>query len=227
MKNFIICFIILVVSLVSQPLDCSLRPIYQPENQWILKQAMAMDAAISYDYVNYETAQTANEMDSEEVPMYSAEDVLDSYYSNPKAVKVAFSKMKRTKRIALLNEVIDKLSELYNVNHYTIKAIVKQESHYNPKAVSHKGAVGLMQLMPSTARAMGVKDITNPVDNLIGGIKYVKYLSKMFNMKTHLVLAAYNAGPNAVKKHRGVPPYQETADYVIKVMQYRKEYRGA
>lgn len=226
MKKILSFLIILAIGLMAQSLDCSLRPIYQPENAWIIKQARQMDAAINHDYMIYETAQTANEMDSRDVPMFSAEDVLDSYYSNPKAVKVAFSKMKRTRRITLLNEVIDKLSELYGVNHYTIKAIVKQESHYNPKAVSHKGAIGLMQLMPSTAKAMGVRDIENPIDNLIGGIKYVKHLSTMFKMKTQLVLAAYNAGPNAVKKHKGVPPYKETTEYVVKVLEYRKGFRS-
>lgn len=225
MKRLLICVLLFFLASSTQ-IDCSLHPLVKVDKS-LWEQAMELDSQIMYDYESHNAVKTAVKMDQQAIPLYSAEDVLDCYYTNPNAVKEAFLKMKRSKRIALLNETVDLLSDLYGVNHYTIKAIMKQESHYNPTARSHKGAVGLMQLMPSTAKMMGVSDIENPIDNLIGGIKYVKHLSDKFSWKTHLVLAAYNAGPGAVERHRGVPPYPETEEYIQKVLEYRKEYRGA
>ncbi len=99
-----------------------------------------------------------------------------------------------------------------------LHAIVQVESAYNAKAVSPKGAVGLMQLMPATAKRYGVKDRTNPIENLAGGTSYLRDLLAMFNGNLSLALAAYNAGENAVKRYNNtIPPYRETRNYVKKI----------
>ena len=106
-----------------------------------------------------------------------------------------------------------------------LHAVIKAESNYNPDAVSHKGAVGLMQLMPETARRFGVLDARDPTANVLGGARYLKTLLAMFDTDLALALAAYNAGPAAVlRSGRAVPPYAETQRYVPRVLElYRRE----
>lgn len=98
-----------------------------------------------------------------------------------------------------------------------VHSVIKAESNYNPNAVSSKGALGLMQLIPSTARRFGVADPTNPVENLRGGAKYLKYLLDLYHGDYSLALAAYNAGEQSVARYGGVPPFSETQKYVIEV----------
>ena len=100
-----------------------------------------------------------------------------------------------------------------------VRAVVRVESNFNPYAVSPKGAKGLMQLIPSTARRFGVSNIFDPRANLDGGVSYLKYLMNMFGGDLKLSLAAYNAGENAVDRHNGVPPYAETRNYLRKIAQ--------
>ncbi len=111
-----------------------------------------------------------------------------------------------------------------------LKAIIHIESSFNASAVSPKGATGLMQLMPDTAKRYGVTDRFNPAQSLEGGGKYMRDLLLMFNYDTRLALAAYNAGENAVTRYQGIPPYEETKQYVELVLQmldlYRKELIG-
>ena len=106
-----------------------------------------------------------------------------------------------------------------------LHAVIKAESNYNADAVSHKGAVGLMQLMPETARRMGVADARDPAANVLGGARYLKTLLAMFDADLPLALAAYNAGPAAVlRSGRALPPYAETQRYVPRVLDlYRRE----
>lgn len=117
-----------------------------------------------------------------------------------------------------IDEIIDTFCEKYNMDNNFIKAVIKQESGFNAKALSKKGAMGLMQLMPSTAKSLGVINAFNPWENVEGGVKYLKSLEDKFKGDKKLALAAYNAGPNAVKRYGGIPPYKETQNYVNSIM---------
>ena len=107
-----------------------------------------------------------------------------------------------------------------------VKAIIKNESGFNPQATSHCGAQGLMQLMPATARGLGVQNAYDPGQNIMGGAKYIGQLMKQFGGDMKLAVAAYNAGPGNVKKYGGVPPFKETQNYVVKVMASYQEYKA-
>jgi soluble lytic murein transglycosylase-like protein len=123
------------------------------------------------------------------------------------------------------DRLIRRYADEYGVEFSLVKAVMTVESAFNPYAVSRKGARGLMQVMPDTAGRYGVHDIYNPVENIRAGVQHLKYLSEQFDNRLSLVLAAYNAGENAVRQYHGVPPFAETRDYVKKVLYYHEQYR--
>lgn len=123
------------------------------------------------------------------------------------------------------DKLIQDISMKHGVDSSLIHSIIRAESNYNPSAISQKGAVGLMQLMPETAKQYGVRNVFDPKENVEGGVKYIKDLIRLYNAKTDLVLAAYNAGQEAVKKYSGIPPYDETRNYIERVrLSYDKPF---
>jgi soluble lytic murein transglycosylase-like protein len=121
--------------------------------------------------------------------------------------------------------IISAISIRHNVDPTLIKAIIMAESSYNPNAISKKGAKGLMQLMPQTAKALGVEDSFDPVENIKAGVRYFKRLQNNFNGDTRLSLAAYHAGISRVRKYNGVPPFKSTRKYIKKVLSYQQSLK--
>jgi len=116
-----------------------------------------------------------------------------------------------------VRSIIDEAASRHQIDPELVRAIVQVESNFNPYAVSPKGARGLMQLIPATARRFGVRNAFDPRSNLDGGLRYLKHLLGMFDGDLRLSLAAYNAGEEAVSRSRGIPPYRETQNYVRKI----------
>lgn len=125
------------------------------------------------------------------------------------------------------DEIINRSALKHGVDPLLAKAIVKAESDFDANAVSTAGAKGLMQLMPDTAKLYRVSDVFNPEENIDGGIRYLKYLLKLFSYDVKLAVAAYNAGENAVLRYGSVPPYAETRNYVKRVSRYHKQYKAS
>ncbi|MBM3774803.1 MAG: lytic transglycosylase domain-containing protein [Acidobacteria bacterium] len=116
-----------------------------------------------------------------------------------------------------LEEMVDQVAARHQLDPRLVHSVIRVESNYDPRAVSPKGALGLMQLIPATARRFGVADVFSPAENLEGGARYLKHLLDLYGGSYPLALAAYNAGEGAVARHRGIPPYPETRNYVHRV----------
>ncbi|MDB4224065.1 lytic transglycosylase domain-containing protein [Granulosicoccus sp.] len=123
-----------------------------------------------------------------------------------------------------LNTEFEEVAIKFSVDPALLKAVARAESCFDPSAVSSAGAKGLMQLMPTTAKAMGVRNILDPQQNLLGGAQYLAAMLARYSSDTHLALAAYNAGPGNVDKYNGVPPFNETRRYITAVKKFRQDY---
>ena len=140
---------------------------------------------------------------------------------------VAVATAPKAPRSTGLDEAIEQIAAQVSLSSQVIHSVIKVESNYDPFAVSPKGARGLMQLIPSTARRFGVSNVFNPAENIQGGSKYLKYLLDLFGGNYALALAAYNAGEAAVARYGGVPPFPETQNYLILVLRQLQEAQKA
>lgn len=122
------------------------------------------------------------------------------------------------------DDLIDSVARRHDVDPALVKAIVQAESAFDPHAVSRSGARGLMQVLPATASRFSIENLSDPHQNLRAGVLYLKHLLRLFDGDVIMAVAAYNAGPNSVRRHRGVPPYNETRRYLTKVMGLREAY---
>lgn len=121
--------------------------------------------------------------------------------------------------------IIHEAAGRYDVEYDLIRAVIMVESEFNPRAVSRRGARGLMQIMPVTASELDVKNLHNPVENIDAGVRYIRSLLDRFDGDVELALAAYNAGPGNVQRYDGIPPYKETRAFIAKVMGYYEAIR--
>ena len=129
------------------------------------------------------------------------------------------------RRYTRYDEWIRQAGALYQIPEELVRAVIRCESDYDPRAVSASGARGLMQLMPDTASLMQVRDIDDPRENIYGGVRLLRVLANEFNGDLELTIAAYNAGDGAVIRYGGIPPYAQTRDYVANVTRYYRRYR--
>ena len=141
-----------------------------------------------------------------------------------KRLRTNFGFTRASRNPAEFEHIINSCAAEFGVDRSLVKAVIHAESGYNPNAVSSKGAAGLMQLMPGTAQDLKVADSFNPSDNIRGGVRYLRFLLDTFKGNVTLALAAYNAGLSKVAKYGGIPPYDETRNYVSKVLSYQKNY---
>ena len=162
-----------------------------------------------------------------EIPTISKVDNAQQSHKTPNTIqKKGSSSLNRGKETeCLFQSIILQASSRYSVDPAIVKAIILAESGFNPRAVSKKGARGLMQLMPRTAEALGIEDSFHPEENINGGVKYFKKLLDRFDGDVRLALAAYNAGSRNVRKYQGVPPYKATRYYIRKVLKYYEHYK--
>jgi len=126
-----------------------------------------------------------------------------------------------------IDQAVQQIAAQHALSADLVNSMIKVESNYNPRAVSPKGALGLMQLVPSTARRFGVSDAFNARDNIGGGVRYLRYLLDLYGGNYPLALAAYNAGEGAVARYGGIPPFRETQNYVIQVWRQLDKNRKA
>ncbi|HOU92483.1 MAG TPA: lytic transglycosylase domain-containing protein, partial [Polyangiaceae bacterium] len=146
--------------------------------------------------------------------------------SAPPAPRVAAPRDRSPDRVTRYDPYIRQAAILYQIPEDLIRAVIKVESDFDPRAVSPKDARGLMQLIPATAQRMLVTDAFDPRQNIFGGTRYLRVLANLFNGDLELTLAAYNAGEGAVIRYGGIPPYPETQDYVVRVIAHYRAYRA-
>jgi len=147
-------------------------------------------------------------------------------YAKERKAQVFMPSDDSPERFSRYDEYIRQAATLYQIPEELVRAVIRVESDFDPRAVSPANARGLMQLVPATADRMMVTDSFDPRQNIFGGVRYLRVLANLFNGDIQLTIAAYNAGEGAVIRYGGIPPYQETQDYVVKVLGHYRQYRS-
>ena len=166
--------------------------------------------------VNYTNIKPANQRN---VKTFS----FPCYVSDPKCQQLDWERIPLNRQA--FSDVIQASAEVFTIDESLIRAIIHAESAYQPEALSPQGAQGLMQLMPATQKELQIENVFDPVSNIEGGTRYLAGLMKEFDQNIELAAAAYNAGPGAVRKYGGIPPYKETREYVRRVKILYRRYR--
>jgi hypothetical protein len=173
-----------------------------------------------------------DEIDWEEISpkasgrLYAGASAPDPKLENSEATEKKIPTVSGKKAEHLFRSIIFRIAHRHRVDPAMVQAIIMAESSFNPNAVSKRGAIGLMQLMPDTAKSLGIENPLNPEHNITGGVLYFKKLLKEFHGDVKLALAAYNAGLRKVKKYQGVPPFKSTRLYIEKVLKYYRRYKS-
>ncbi len=203
LKKFVVCFILIIAFVV------------------VKTKVASLEERSSPDFITNGQIQEAGPVSDQETNKPQISDFMID--SSSRALMVNLSEMEKAAKAYY--PIILRASRKHNVDPHLIKAIIVAESGFNPRAVSRVGARGLMQLMPRTARAMGLKDSFNPEKNIDAGVRYFRRLLDRFDGNTKLALAAYNAGISKVDAHGGVPPIAQTSHFVRKVSRLHKEFK--
>lgn len=185
-----------------------------------LAPAFCADGDSIYQRKGTEGAITlSNVPDDDSFQLFIAAPIAKAAFASLPAYGQASNVASLASRVARFRELVAAVAQTTAVDPRLLHAMIAVESGYNPQAVSPKGAIGMMQLMPATARRYGITDMRDPQQNILGGARYLSDLLRMFNNDLNLAVAAYNAGENAILRHgRQIPPYQETRAYVPKVL---------
>jgi len=190
--------------------------------QWLLSLIMVLILSVPAIYLDYHhglsdgtTPLHRNYDFKPTIPLYDVKEELENVTVPPKI----------TKPDQVFDPIIVEAASRHNLDPALIKAVIMAESGFKPRAVSKRGARGLMQLMPKTAKSLGVSDAFDPEHNIHGGVKYLRTLLNRFDGNIQLGLAAYNAGSRKVRKYRGIPPYRATRVYIKKVLKYYRVYK--
>lgn len=202
----------------TQEIKSDKKDAFKIDNNWIIIGILFVTVSAAGHFINTSKINIGTNVGNNVKNTFKINDKSYNYNYN--------SYLKSMKEHPKIETAIQKYSKKYSVDPDLIRAIIKQESSFNPNAKSHCNASGLMQLMPDTAKGLGVKDIWDIEQNIEGGCKYVSYLKKLFKNNFELTVAGYNAGEGNVQKYNGIPPFEETQDYVKKVTTNYNNYKN-
>ncbi|MDC9725842.1 MAG: lytic transglycosylase domain-containing protein [Gammaproteobacteria bacterium] len=209
------------------PLSCfSANGIKQSENEGVVEFSNFSTTKSTQKTIIYKSESNNTVTFSDQKPSNVTYEILrfDCFACNPHSA-IDWNTVKLN--LTAFSETVNKVAQYNHVDPALVRALIHAESAFNAQATSRAGAQGLMQLMPATAKELGVTNSLNPQQNINGGVKYLAKLLEQFKGDIRLATAAYNAGPNAVKKYNGIPPYKETQVYVERVGILHRRYQKA